>query len=113
MSLANTKWNLNDGSGTTSTVSFGPNQAPAGQNAGGNGLKTTHYSPPTGDLSVEILWIEDGKGNYMYQTKGPTDPGNKELPTSTGSYHNNSAIGWGSNFDAAWGTWGESMIKQP
>ncbi len=108
MSLENTKWNLNDSSGTPATISFGLN-ASTNENHGGYGTVTHHYGGDIGDMQIEIIWIEDQKGNFMYQTKGPST--NSNLPTTNGMYHNNSALGWGTNFDAAWGFWRVQMTK--
>tara|TARA_R110000868_G_scaffold235273_6_gene489066 strand:+ start:4964 stop:5287 length:324 start_codon:yes stop_codon:yes gene_type:complete len=107
MSLANTTWNLNDGSGTSATINFGASVTTSG-NPAGYGTVTHNYS--TGAQVVDITWIEDGNGRFMYQTKGPTE--NSELPTITGTYNETTAMGWGSNFDAIWGTWSVSMSKQ-
>ena len=109
MPLANTTWVLNDGSGTTTTLAFGASQTTSG-NPGGYGTATANYS--SGPISNDIIWMEDGNGNFMYQTKGPTDSGSDELPTVSGVYKGGTALGWGTNFDAAWGTWDITMAKQ-
>jgi hypothetical protein len=100
MSLANTTWIMPASTGVVSiTVSFGPSQA-ASPVSGGNGTYVVKY--PTDSVSTDILWIEMPDGRFMFQFKGPTDPGNKELPTYTGQHSSGSASGWYSNFDAAW-----------
>lgn len=109
MSLENTNWTLNDGSGTTTNLAFGASKATAGNNPGGYGTATVQYS--SGPIQIDIIWMEDGNGNFMYQTKGPTDPTVDELPTVSGVYRNTTALGWGTNFDAAWGTWEITMKK--
>lgn len=108
MSLANTNWNLNDGSGTPAVIAFGPNKS-TGANPGGQGTLTYNY-PNVGPVVTPIIWMEDGKGRFMYQTQGPTDAGSSQLPTVNGVYTGTAAIGWGANFESTtWGTWDVSM----
>lgn len=110
MPLENTTWSLSDGSGVATTIQFGKNESTKAH-AGGFGTSTVHYPQPTGDIIIDIMWVEDTHGKFMYQTKGPTDPGNEALPTTTGTYTNDVALGWQSNFNAAWGALSISMKK--
>ena len=110
MSLANTTWTYPSPSSPDTTVVFGPNENVSG-NPGGYG-KTTVVYKSVGPVVNDIIWMEDGKGRFMYQIKGPTDPKSDELPTVTGTYTGKIAIGWGSNFDSVWGTWDVSMTMQ-
>ncbi len=112
MSLANTNWTMPPTAGVKSiTVTFGPNQATAPA-AGGNGTYIVDYTS-TGKVPTPILWIEMPDGRFMFQFKGPTDPGNKELPTYTGQHSDGHASGWWSNFDAAWSAMTFKMTKSP
>lgn len=111
MSLENTNWTLTEnGTPTTSTLAFGKNEAAAGGNPGGYGTKTTNYAS-AGPIVVDIMWMEDGNGRFMFQTQGPTDTGVTELPTYTGTYNAGTALGWASNFNAIWGSWGITMTQ--
>ena len=112
MSFANSTWTMPPSGGATSiTVTFGANQATSPV-AGGNGTYAVVY--PSGPITTNILWIEMPDGRFMFQFKGPTDPGNKELPTYTGQHSNGSASGWFSNFDAAWAAMPFTMkVKSP
>ena len=109
MSLANTTWTYPSESGPSTTVVFGPSENSSG-NPGGYGTTTVNYSG-AGPVVNDIMWMEDGKGRFMFQVKGSTDHGSLELPTVTGTYTGNIAIGWGSNFNAIWGTWDVAMTK--
>lgn len=110
LKLENTTWTYPTGSGPNTTLVFGKNENASG-NPGGYGTSTVNY-PNAGSIVNEFMWVEDGKGRFMYQIKGPTDKGNNELPTVSGTYKGNGAIGWGTNFDAVWGTWEVVMTKQ-
>lgn len=101
MSLEKTTWNLNDGSGVPTTVYFGINASTKPDFEGGNGTITYNYGGDTGEVSIDIVWMADTKGNFMYQNKG--DGSLDILPTVSGIYHNTSALGWGTNFDPSLG----------
>ncbi len=110
MSLANTSWTLTDGSGYKSTVKFGQNSSTVNGTTGGYGTVTVHYGGNTGDITNDMVWIEDGNGQFMYEVKGPPDNGVNQLPTVTGTYRGTSALGWGTNFDQ-WGVWDVQMTN--
>lgn len=113
MSLENTTWLATDRAGNSTTLAFGESKSSGGA-PGGYGTSTVNY-PGSGPVVTNITWKEDGYGNFMYQVKGPTDPGNTELPTTFGMYREGFGLGWGTNFDADWtatSTWGYSMVQQ-
>ena len=105
MALEKTKWEMTI-AGITTIIEFGVSVSTSGT-PGGYGTSTAQYK--SGPISINIMWIEDWHGNFMYQIKGPTDPGTKELPTFSGVYKGAVALGWATNFDAAWGAWDVTM----
>jgi hypothetical protein len=94
-SLAGTTWTFTftpKGTGGSWPLVFGANVSTSGF-PGGYGTLTML------GVVTDIVWNEDGKGNFMFQVKGPTTD---ELPTYSGQYSDDTGLGWYTNFNAAW-----------